>query len=175
MLDVEKTVMDYMPYARASAKRAADRYHLAYDDCFQEVVIGIILAARYFDDTRGYFGTYMKRVVSGRIWNLTRRELVNTFPVSFIPDADDEDNKYSYVNRVPYTEVGYDDTETMCDFAAFIETLDDDGKLLVDLFMSNMTRDDIAVVMGIPKTAVARLVRDIRARFRKDQGYATNR
>lgn len=133
-------------------KSMASRYRtLSYDDCYQEGMLGLIIAALTFDKSKGRFGPYAKLIIRHRLNALYNYEKKHH-----------KSRSYSEDYKATYTERKYNDILTTESFKKIIGELNEADRHLVIMRLMNKTQKEVAASLGVSQPKVSRMLVKIR-------------
>ena len=139
------------------------KYYPAFlkdDDLVQIGMLGLIYAARRFDESRGYpFAALATKCIRDEIRKEFIKRCADKQPISL--DGTDEDSLYDYVA----SDADLRDAELRQHYMEFLEQLDDVSRDLVKLRRSGVKIEDAAKHVGLTKSGAAKRMRSIKSKW----------
>lgn len=138
-----------------------------YDDLFQEGLIGLMKAVRSYDGRSSSFATFASLCVRNSIISGVRKyanQTCNTVPVQ--GDVPDEETAPSA------EEVLFDSVRVRLLYDKVYEALSPYEKIVFDMYLSDMTYDNIAFVTGKSVKSTSNAVYRIRTKLKQIVGNA---
>lgn len=139
------------------------KYYPAFlkdDDLVQIGMLGLIYAARRFDESRGYpFAALATKCIRDEIRKEFIKRCADKPPVSL--DGTDEDSLYDYIA----SDADLRDAELHQHYIEFLDKLDDISRKLVELRRQGVKIEDAAKSVGMTKSGAAKRMRSIKRKW----------
>jgi RNA polymerase sporulation-specific sigma factor len=137
------------------------------DDIMQEGVIGLVKAAKKFDESRGtVFSTYATRCIQNEILMSfrKRRRWQEHYRSISIETPFSEDGKLRVIDTLGYDQ----DFNSDVFLIEFLKRLPDRYKTIMRLRLSGLTHQEIAEKIGLSQSYVTKLIIRIQHKYRKE-------
>lgn len=175
-------IKNYTPLAKRLAAKYSSK-KLFYDDCFQEAMLGLIIATNNFDKSRGLeFGALAKTIITNRLKSLYFNEKKQ--PVAYDFNSEEYDDETPNSCRTLYS-VSDDirNKKTLCDDGFVIQEVLYGLEQIADrigeaenwrqiVFMKivmDMSQDECAKMLNISQPTLSRIIKKVREEYKNEK------
>lgn len=164
-----KITQRYMPLV----KKLAGQYSLSkipFDDCYQEALLGLMIAINRFDKGKGIkFGAFAKIVITNRLKSLYAIEKKQPKPFDLTTATEDDEDaaNESRMNKLLLAQP--DDGYAMKEILIGIEQVaGKEARELVYLRIEEeLSQEDCAEIMKISQPSISRILKRIKEAYRQ--------